>query len=87
MREQWQIDQGKRCGCKGSDEYCPCQNVSPEQAAQVRGTQPVVIIRDAMQDLLNAPKGVVPDSAAAFFDTHHGRFSTHLVSSFLERNQ
>ena len=30
MRQQWQIDQGKRCLCKGSDEYCTCQNISPE---------------------------------------------------------
>jgi predicted DNA-binding transcriptional regulator YafY len=27
MRSQWQIDQGKQCGCGGSDEFCPCQNV------------------------------------------------------------
>lgn len=20
-------EQGKKCGCKGTDEYCPCQNV------------------------------------------------------------
>ena len=20
-------EQGRRCGCKGTDEYCPCQNV------------------------------------------------------------
>lgn len=33
-REQWQIEQGERCGCKGSDEMCPCQNVSPEQKRQ-----------------------------------------------------
>lgn len=26
-REQWQINQGKKCPCGGSDEYCPCQNV------------------------------------------------------------
>lgn len=38
MREQWQIDQGARCGCKGSDEMCPCQNVSPEQAALIHAT-------------------------------------------------
>lgn len=27
-REQWQIDQGKACGCKGHDDMCPCQNVN-----------------------------------------------------------
>lgn len=26
MRQQWQIDQGKACPCKGSDDMCPCQN-------------------------------------------------------------
>ena len=25
-REQWQIDQGNKCPCRGADEYCPCQN-------------------------------------------------------------
>jgi hypothetical protein len=25
-REQ-QREQGERCGCRGSDDYCPCQNV------------------------------------------------------------
>ena len=29
MREQWQIDQGNRCPCRGSDEYCVCQNRYP----------------------------------------------------------
>ena len=24
---QWQIDQGAKCGCRGHDDYCPCQNV------------------------------------------------------------
>lgn len=28
MRAQWQIDQGNACSCKGSDEYCGCQNVN-----------------------------------------------------------
>ncbi len=23
----WQRDQGARCGCRGTDEFCPCQNV------------------------------------------------------------
>lgn len=40
MLYQWQIDQGKRCGCEGADEYCPCQNVSPEQARAAREMQP-----------------------------------------------
>lgn len=24
--EQWQIDQGKACSCRGVDDMCPCQN-------------------------------------------------------------
>lgn len=35
MRAQWQIDQGEKCGCKGTDEYCPCQNVSPDQKSDI----------------------------------------------------
>ena len=27
MRSLWQIQQGRKCTCEGSDEYCPCQNV------------------------------------------------------------
>ena len=29
-REEWQIEQGNRCGCKGSDEWCGCQNNMPD---------------------------------------------------------
>lgn len=28
-REPWQIEQGARCGCRGSDDMCCCQNVNP----------------------------------------------------------
>jgi hypothetical protein len=28
-REPWQIEQGARCGCKGTDDMCSCQNVQP----------------------------------------------------------
>lgn len=85
MRENWQIEQGGKCPCGGSDEYCPCQNV--DRSAHKQPPSHAGNIRDAMQDLLNAPKGVVPESAALFFDTNHGRFSTHLVSKFLEQSQ
>ncbi len=44
MRSLWQIQQGKKCSCEGSDEYCPCQNVSPEQAKQARSTQPDALL-------------------------------------------
>jgi hypothetical protein len=25
-RQPWQIDQGRACGCRGTDDMCPCQN-------------------------------------------------------------
>lgn len=37
MHEQWQIEQGKRCGCKGSDEWCGCQNVRQAERQATRG--------------------------------------------------
>lgn len=27
LRQAWQQEQGRRCGCRGTDDYCPCQNV------------------------------------------------------------
>lgn len=32
-KQQWQIDQGNECTCKGSDEYCQCQNVDRSEIA------------------------------------------------------
>jgi len=29
LREPWQIEQAKACGCRGTDDLCPCQNESP----------------------------------------------------------
>lgn len=38
MREQWQIDQGNACPCKGADDMCPCQNSKKvnKAATQIR---------------------------------------------------
>ena len=33
-RSYWQIEQGKKCGCRGADEYCPCQNTDSTTPAQ-----------------------------------------------------
>ena len=33
-RSTWQIEQGKKCGCRGSDEYCPCQNTNSTTPAR-----------------------------------------------------
>ena len=41
-------------------------------------------VRDAMQDLLTAPKGVIPMSAAPFYDAKSGRISTTKIRLFLE---
>ena len=30
----WQRQQGAACGCRGHDEMCPCQNVSPADRSQ-----------------------------------------------------
>lgn len=34
-------EQGKKCGCKGTDEYCPCQNVIFRKTAHaaLKGTE------------------------------------------------
>jgi len=53
MREDWQVEQGKRCGCAGSDEFCPCQNISPAQKAEIEKTSPRVLISE-VQDALRS---------------------------------
>lgn len=30
--------QGKRCGCHGADDYCPCQNVPDAKTLKARAT-------------------------------------------------
>ncbi len=35
--DQWQIEQGARCGCRGTDEYCGCQNVQPGDRTKFNG--------------------------------------------------
>lgn len=35
---QWQREQGARCGCRGTDEYCGCQNVRQGDRAKFNGT-------------------------------------------------
>ena len=56
MAYQWQKDQGANCPCRGSDEMCPCQNISPEQRAELKATSPLVLIpevRDQLAKLSN----------------------------------
>lgn len=40
MTEPWQVEQGKRCGCNGTDEWCGCQNVrqGDERTSKFKGS-------------------------------------------------
>jgi hypothetical protein len=38
MHEHWQIEQGARCGCRGTDEWCGCQNVRHSDRTKFNGT-------------------------------------------------
>lgn len=42
-------------------------------------------LRDAMQDLLLSPKGVMPGSAEPFYDAKAGRISSTKVREHLEK--
>lgn len=44
MRSQWQIVQGQKCPCQGSNEMCGCQNVSPEDQANARLRDPGALL-------------------------------------------
>lgn len=49
----WQHEQGQKCGCKGSDENCPCQNVSPAQISSLRSREvpPEIMCWHSVQSL------------------------------------
>lgn len=51
MRSEWQVEQGSRCPCGGSDEFCPCQNISPEQRDELKRTSPKVLISEVQDQL------------------------------------
>jgi hypothetical protein len=34
-RPAWMIEQAARCGCRGTDDMCPCQNENPWPRASV----------------------------------------------------
>jgi len=46
-RSAWQIEQGKKCGCRGLDDYCPCQNTDRTTAAPPTNTAGLVAEIDA----------------------------------------
>lgn len=46
MREPWQIEQGERCPCRGSDEYCPCQNTRFRNPGEQLGDHNLRRVRD-----------------------------------------
>ena len=58
----WQVEQGKRCGCKGSDEWCGCQNNAPI-------TEP----RRMPDEIIAWPSGVTPSGAVALTGTWSAR--------------
>ncbi len=39
MYEQWQVEQGEHCGCRGTDEWCGCQNMHPGDRTKFNGTR------------------------------------------------
>lgn len=49
----WQIAQAAKCGCRGTDDMCPCQNVDQSEAAR-RPAFPdrEAVAREAWQNLL-----------------------------------
>lgn len=52
MRD-WQTEQGKACPCGGADDYCVCQNVSPEDRAAREAE------REAERSALNLAYGLL----------------------------
>ena len=54
QREDWQIDQGKRCGCRGHDDWCSCQNNMPSADP-----------RKMPDEIYAWPSGVTPGGAVA----------------------
>ncbi|WP_313014569.1 hypothetical protein [Brevundimonas sp.] len=59
-RSAWQIEQAKKCGCRGSDEYCPCQNTNSTTPARAEAPS---------DDLRTACKAVLDDYQTS--DAHH----------------
>ena len=47
----WQIDQGRKCGCRGTDDMCPCQNEYPWPKPLVSIEEIEDLIADAMSDV------------------------------------
>lgn len=78
LRSQWQIRQGALCGCRGHDEYCPCQNTDrsarPGHAETCKhadtATDPISsMLREAYQRLENG------DLAGAGISLHGARLA------------
>lgn len=46
----WQIEQGRKCGCKGTDEWCGCQNNMPRKKTDAEFWQ------ELAQDAQGAPE-------------------------------
>jgi len=61
-RSKWQIEQGARCGCRGSDDYCPCQNVENckrggDEGSQSRSEQNPSVEVERLREALELAEG------------------------------
>lgn len=50
-RSQWQIDQAATCSCRGGNDLCPCQNVSPDDRAAMiaRNSAPFWVTEEQLE--------------------------------------
>jgi len=91
---QWQIDQGAKCGCRGHDDYCPCQNVDfsapPTPQGDVAASEPPASIEEEARDEDAALKeiltyagvnGVLIDADRERLKKAHSALSAKLVAT------
>lgn len=81
MRSKWQVEQGRRCGCGGSNEMCGCQNVSPHDKA-AKGA--LMVTDDQIEHMVARfltwplPDDFCPDAGITFNPTYNGGQSRHV---------
>jgi len=75
-RSPWQIEQGKKCSCRGSDDYCPCQNVdfSQRETPTPEGQTEGAVVSEAIKHLRAmshvAPRSFEVEAAFDFLARH-----------------
>lgn len=89
LREQWQIEQGKKCGCGGTDDMCPCQNENPwprpvidwkakAKLAEARAEKAEVEV-ERLKGRYNEPEGEIwPQEVCDAVDALEDRFGIEL---------